>query len=205
MSLELGKAFDRCYWLRLPFLTTNYNIGIFFNKRSTFLLFRVDPDTQEGNAVAGVKINMFKNLGTSRFCGTFLELHNYRKDTLDIQNQFNGIKDTYYDEIIFTLNETMNLYKVEYNDKTFYDNLVIYGLTMTLYNSEFVFLIAERQHIDKRLQKKIVRTTGVQIATSKSLEVLNEYYEESIKCGKAAFEVPAPLENPDTIKLEDLD
>ena len=203
MSLELGKSFDRSYWLRLPFLTGFYNIGVFFNKRSTFLLFRVDPDFP--NKIIGNKISMFKNLESSKFCETFLKLHNFKKGTLDIQNQFNGIKDEYTNDVMFMLNEPISLYKVEVDDKIFYDTLVIYGLTLTQYSSDFIFLIAERQHIDKRINRKIVRTTASQISTASSLKVLEEYHEESLVCGKKGVEKFPPIENPDIINLNDLE
>ena len=96
MALTLGKSFDRNYNIRIPFLDGYYNIGIFFNKRSTFLLFKVDPDFSIAtNQKHGVKINMFKNLESSKFCETFINLHNYKKSTLDIINQFDNIKSEY--------------------------------------------------------------------------------------------------------------
>ena len=84
MSLKLGKSFNRSYNLRVPILDGYYNIGLFFDKKSTFLLFRVDPDFSHGKFERNVKINMFKNLEQSKFCETFIDLHNYRKNTLDI-------------------------------------------------------------------------------------------------------------------------
>ena len=47
MALKLGKSFDRNYNIRIPFLTGFYDIGIFFNKKSTFLLFSVDQCMQQ--------------------------------------------------------------------------------------------------------------------------------------------------------------
>ena len=39
MGLNLGKQFNRNYNVRIPFLDGFYNIGVYFDKRSTFLLF----------------------------------------------------------------------------------------------------------------------------------------------------------------------
>ena len=44
MSLKLGKSFNRNYSLRIPFMKGFYNIGIYFDKKSTFLLFSIKPD-----------------------------------------------------------------------------------------------------------------------------------------------------------------
>lgn len=191
--LKMGKSFDRNYNLRVPFLDGYYNVGIFFNKKSSFLLFSVTPDFF-GEKVhnKNVKVNMFKNLTSSKFCETFLDLHNYRKDTLDIVNQFNKIKPEYYQDISFKFNETINLLKVEVNDRTFFDVVTFYGFTLTPYSNEFLFLIAERQSIIKRVSRKVVRTTGLQISTTSAITLLDDFHEESKTAGKVGTELRFP-------------
>ncbi|MCF8019782.1 MAG: hypothetical protein K9L62_10265 [Vallitaleaceae bacterium] len=194
MGLELGKSFDRNYNLRIPFLNGFYDVGIYFNKKSTFLLFSVDSKIQTGKS-EGVKINMFKNIESSKFCETFLELHNYRKSTLDILNQFKCVKPEYFHEISFVMNETINLSKFELDDKVLFDCLNIYGFTLNSYQDEFLFLITERQNIATKLGKKIVRTSGIQIATTQATHMLNDYHKESLTAGKAGYEKYAPLDS----------
>jgi len=207
MALKLGKSFDRNYNLRLPFLNGHYDVGLFFNRKSTFLLFSVEPGLRGGDVDGqGIKVNMFKNLESSKFCETFLELHNYRKSTLDISNQFKAIKPEYYHEISFILNETINVAKVEiYDDKTLFDCLNIYGFTLNSYLNEFIFIITERQSIVKKLNRKIVRTTGIQIATSQAIQMMNDYHSESLISGKAGMDKVIPLEKKKIITLDDND
>jgi len=196
MALKLGKSFDRNYNLRIPFLDGFYDIGIFFNKKSTFLLFSVDSSKDKYAASQGIKINMFKNLESSKFCEAFLELHNFRKNTLDILNQFKCVKPEYYHEVSFIMNETLNLSKFEVDeDKTLFDCLNIYGFTLNSYQNEFIFLITERQNIVKKLNRKIVRTSGIQIGTSQAINMLNDYHEESRTAGKAGMEHVVPLDS----------
>ena len=178
MSLKLGKSFNRSYNLRIPIVDGYYNIGMYFDKKSTFLLFRVDPDFSHGSFQRNVKINMFKNLEQSKFCETFIGLHNYRKNTLDISNQYDKINDDYTHDISMVLNESIVLAKVELYDKDVYDTLNIYGFSMNSYVDEFLFIITERHNVLKRLGKKIVRTSGLQIATTPALELLDEYHQE---------------------------
>lgn len=175
--LKLGKSFDRNYNLRLSFMEGYYNIGVFINKKSTFLLFDVEADFPNMLNKNNVKINMFKNLESSKFCETFLDLHSYRNKTLDIVNQYKGIKDEYSGDINFILNETIILSKIDIMDKTLYDKLFIYGLTMSIYPNEFIYLITERHNVVSKLNKKIVRTSAIQIATTASLESIKEYHE----------------------------
>lgn len=179
MSLKLGKSFNRSYSIRLPILDGFYNIGIYFDKKSTFLLFRVDPDFHSSTFEHNIIINMFKNLESSKFCETFIDLHNYRKNTLDISNQFDKIKDTYTHDISFILNETLTLSKVRLGEKDVYDTLNIYGFTINSYDEEFAFILTERHNILKRLGKKIVRTSGIQIASKPAMVMLDEYHDES--------------------------
>jgi len=201
MSLKLGKSFNRSYTLRLPILDGFYNVGIYFDRKSTFLLFRVDPDFHSSTFEHNVMINMFKNLESSKFCETFIDLHNYRKTTLDISNQFEKIKDTYTHDISFILNESITLSKVKLNDKDVYDTLNIYGFTLNSYDEEFIFIITERHNILKRLGKKIVRTSGIQIATKPAIEMLDEYHQESRTKWKST---ERPYSSPDKIiKLSD--
>ena len=178
MSLKLGKSFNRSYNLRVPILDGYYNIGMFFDKKSTFLLFKVDPDFSHSTFQRNVKINMFKNLEQSKFCETFISLHNYRKNTLDISNQYQKISDDYTHDISMVINESIVLAKVELYDKDVYDTLNIYGFSINAYVDEFLFIITERHNVLKRLGKKIVRTSGLQIATTPALDLLDEYHLE---------------------------
>lgn len=195
MGLKLGKSFDRNYNLRLPFVDGYCNVGIFCNKKSTFLLFSVEPGLSVGGS-QGTKVNMFKNLESSKFCETFLDLHNYRKNTLDILNQFKAIKPENFHEVSFILNETLSFAKVEIDeDRTLFDCLNIYGFTLNSYINEFIFIITERQNIVKKLNRKIVRTSGFQIATGSALRMLNEYHEESLTSGRVGIEIPPIVES----------
>lgn len=177
--LNLGKVLNRNYAIRLPFLSGSYDINIFFNKKSSFLLFSIEPDFRDDvNINYGTKVSMFKNLQSSKFCETFLNLHNYRGKKLDIINQFESIKNEHQGDIHFIFNESINLSKYEFDNKTFYDSLQIYGLTLVTHPNEFIFIIAERQNIIQKLNKKIVRTTAIQIGTNNSISMLNEFHDE---------------------------
>ena len=76
------------------------------------------------------------------------------------------------------MNESIVLAKVELYDKNVYDTLNIYGFSINSYVDEFLFIITERHNVLKRLGKKIVRTSGLQIATTPALDLLDEYHLE---------------------------
>jgi hypothetical protein len=196
MGLSLGKTFTRNYNLRIPFLDGFYNVGVFFDKKSTFLLFNILPDFRTSEFKHNVKINMFKNLESSRFCETFIKLHNYKKQTLDIINQFDSVKPEYQSDISFIMNETITLAKIQVADRDLFDILNIFAFTMNSYQNEFIFILTERHNILKRLGKKVVRTSGIQIATTSSLQLLDEYHHDSIHSGKEGLRVRIPSKEP---------
>jgi hypothetical protein len=178
--LSLGKSFNRNYNLRIPFFGGFYNIGIFFNDNSTFLLFSVNSDFSESkhNLADNIKVNMFKNIESSKFCETFLNLHNYQGVNLDIINQFKEIKPDFTTDISFLLNETIIVKKINVEDKVFYDQIYLYGFTLPSYSNEFIYLLAERHSISQKINKKIVRTSSLQISSNRALSLLDDYNSE---------------------------
>jgi hypothetical protein len=202
MALRLGKIFDRNFNIRFPFLDGNYDVGIFFNKYSSFLLFSVDGDFSTiSRDRQNIKINMYKSLVLSKFCESFLILHNYKNENLDIINQFESIKAEYFHDINLSINESISLSKYEVDNKVLYDTLNVYGFLLSSYINEFIFIIAERQFIDKKINRKIVRTCGLQIATTSSLDLINRYHQEDVGKGKMASLLQIP--SGDTIVMEE--
>ena len=173
--VRLGKSFDRVYTLRLPFLEGHVDIEIFFKKRSSFVLFNIHVDPKIASTVPGVKINMYKNLSQSLFCDLFIKLHSFKSDTLDIFNQFDGIKPEGQNEISYLLNEVVYVNKVETEERKMFDSLSVYAFTLNDYQNQYIFLLAERHHINTIIGKKIVRTTAIQVCNSASLEYLSEF------------------------------
>lgn len=163
--------------MRIPFNNGFYNITVFFDKSSTFALYGIDSDFGESEKVPG-NIVMFKNIEAAKFCDVFLKLHNFKKETLDIVNQYDAIKPEYTGDIMMVLNETQTLSKITVQGKDLYDTMNLYGFTILPYVEEFFFLISERHSIMRRLGKKVVRTTAMQISTNNTAKVLDEYYEE---------------------------
>jgi len=208
MSLTLGKTFDREYKLRIPFLDGFYDIGVFFNKKSTFLLFNVDSEFPNDIDSHGTKVNMFKNLESSKFVETFLNLHNYRKQSLDIINQFQSVKNEYFHDVNYLFNETIRVARIEVDGRVLYDALTLYGLSLSAFNNESIFIIAERQNIIKKLDKKLVRTTGIQICTARAVKMINEFHLESRKSKSFrnnVKKIPIDSDNKNIISLNDID
>lgn len=172
MSLTLGKIFDRSYNFRVNINDSEKNIGIFFTKHNSFVLFDIPKD--DNAAQTGCIIRTFKNLKESTFASNFLDLHDFNGKNLDIRNQYNNIKSDYKNDIRNHINESIILSKYNINNSDVYDSLVVYGFCLSCYTDDFLFLIAERQFIHKKLERKIVTSTGLQIATPSGIQFLEE-------------------------------
>jgi len=182
VGLTLGKSFNREYKIRLPLMDGFYDISLFYNNKSSFLLFGVDSDFSQSKSkeLKSIKVNMFKNIESSKFCETFLNLHSYRSSSLDIVNQFKEIKPEYTLDINFLFNESLVMSKINIESSVFYDTLNLYCFTLSSNMNEFIFLIAERQNIITKLHKKVVRSSAIQIATTSSIDLIDQFYNESI-------------------------
>jgi hypothetical protein len=200
MSLRLGKKLNRTYGFRLPFNNGFYNIIVYLDKGSTFSLFSIDPDFGVSSQTQGM-VKMFKNIEAAKFCDIFVKLHNFKKETLDIVNQYDSIKPDYTNDITMVMNETITLSKIKVNDKDIYDTMNLYGFTILPYVEEYFFMIAERHSIMKKLGKKVVRTIGLQISTPTTSKIIEEYYDESKNTG--LFDYRDQIDRSMITKLDD--
>jgi hypothetical protein len=122
-------------------------------------------------------------LNDSIFAATFLDLRNYKSGNLDIYQQFNNIHNQFRDKIQYVTNETIKVSKVHTGNGDFKSSLYMYVFSFANYESEFLYFLAERQHIDTALNKKFVRTCALQLCSNDAYEDLlkseNNYKEGS--------------------------
>jgi len=176
--LTFGNKINRRYSLNLSFLNTYATINVHYHKNNSFVGIDLEHDFSKFiNEKEDLHYNLFTDIQESIFVNTFLNIINLSCNNLDIKNQFNGIKDEWSHKIFYITNESINLQiiKDEKKHKDFHSMLYIFAFTIEDMTDEFIFLLAERQHIDKISNKKIVRSCGSQLSTKKSLAYLNEY------------------------------
>ena len=170
--LTFGTKLNRSYSLYLPFVGNHESIAVYFHKGNTSLGFKPDHNLQELSKEGNISITTYKDLKKSTFASTFLDIKDFTSDTLNIKNQFSNVLDPFKEKIQYLANESIKLSKIEIDDgKKVLENLLyIYVFTFTDYDNEYIFVLAERQHIDTVLNKKFVRTSGIQVATLECLE-----------------------------------
>jgi len=169
----LGNKLNRLYSLHLPFETEYCDISVVFNKSNCFIGFNLDQKTYLRSRNDEIKSTIFTDLTNSSFASCFLDLRDFKSKTLDIKRQFNNILPQFKDKIHYETNETIKLSKVQTPQGKFESCLFIYVFRLTDYGNNFLFTLVERQHIDVVLDRKIVRTSGIQLCSSDTFEDLN--------------------------------
>ena len=142
---------------------------------NTYVGFKTDQIISRLTRDGEVKTHIFKNLKQSSFASTFLDIRDIRSGTMDIRCQFNNILPQYRGQIQYVTNETVKLCKVRASDGKDYDSLLyIYVFFFSDYPDDFLYFLVERQHIDTTINKKLVRTFGLQISTVDCLDNMNK-------------------------------
>ena len=166
--LKLGSSLNREYRIRFSFLDGFCNLGIFTNPKKLLVLFSLNSEVID----VYPKVQMNRNLRANLFCEKCINLYSYQSKSLDIKNQFNGIKKEHDSIISQTMNETIVISKINLNNKVLSNQLEIFGFTIIGFESEYLYVIAERQLINMERQKKIVRTCGIEIASSEAIDYI---------------------------------
>ena len=158
--------------MHLPFMGDHTELTVMFNKFNTYVGFNTDQRVYHMHRNNEIHSYIYKSLSESVYATTFLDLRNFKSKNLDIRQQFNNVLPQFKDKIQYEANETIKVSKVQTNNGDFESSLYIYVFNFLDYGDEFLFFLAERQHIDGVLDKKLVRTCGLQICSKDAYEDL---------------------------------
>ena len=168
--ITFGNKLNRRYSVYFPFLNTYGLYDIFFHRNNSYLAVNVDHRFVEYLKENNCWFYIFREIEKSPFVKTFLDIKDVQSKRMDIINQFFDIKEEHKGNIQYLNNETVKISKIEIEGRVFESFLYIYTFTIDNQENEFIYSVVERQHIDIPLQKKIVRTCGVQISTNNRLD-----------------------------------
>jgi hypothetical protein len=139
---------------------------------------------------------IYQDLNKSEFATSFLDIRNFKSKTLDIKQQFHNILPDYKDKIHYETNETIKLSKVQTQKGNFESCIYIYIFRYTDFGNSFLYCLAERQHIDVVLDKKIVRTCAIQLCSNESYDDMATIIESvNRKYVKESSDVDTALTN----------
>jgi len=183
--ITYGPKFNRSYSQYLNFVDGPLTMTAFFHKNNTHLAFTIDRDVMNRVKAGDIHSTIYKDLNDSSFATTFLVIKDFQSQTLDIKNQFSNIKPEFQDKIQYVTNEAIKLAKFPHPtqpNKHLESILFLYTFRFADYGDDFLYFLAERQHIDQAVGKKLVRTMALQVCTNQCYENLGEmnkfYHDE---------------------------
>ena len=171
----LNDKFNREYTLKLNFLNRDCELSVFFNKNNLYTAFSLDQATYEKNKKKSNSSIIFFDLNKSLFAKTFLDLKNFNTNNIDIKNQYSSIYSQHRDIVgrEFYENIVLDTTKVSWHNQLQDNSIKLNIFRLSLYESDFLFLLCERQLIDPVLGKKIIRTSGYQLSNDNAIKYIN--------------------------------
>jgi len=177
--LVLGTKLNRLYTLYLPFMDSFCEISVIFNKSNSFIGFNLDQKNYVRSRNNEFRSIIYQDLDKSEFATSFLDIRNFKTRNLDIKMQFHNILPIYRDRVQYETNETIKLSKVQTKRGVYESCLYIYVFRYVDFGNNFLYCLAERQHIDIVLDKKIVRTGAIQLCSNEAFEDMAKIVETS--------------------------
>lgn len=165
---------DRAYCFKLNFENKESDLTIFYNSNNLFTSFALDQCTYERIKRKGYSVGIFFDLDKSLFAKSFLDLKNFKTNSLDIKNQYSGILPQHKGIIQCDFSEKIvcNTSKVTWDRFPQENSLTVNLFRLSLYEQDFFYVLTQRQVIDNILGKKLVRTSAYQIETEISRKYL---------------------------------
>lgn len=168
----LGNKLNRMYSIHIPFMNDHCEISLAFNKSNSFIGFNLDQTNYIKSRKNEIHCKIYQDLSISAFATSFLDIRNFKSRNLDIKQQFHNILPEYQNQIHYETNETIKLSKIRTKKGEFESCLYLYVFRYTDFDDQFIYCVAERQHIDVILDKKIVRTSALQLCSNDKYEDL---------------------------------
>ena len=175
----LGTKLNRLYSMYLPFMDSFCEISVVFNKSNSFIGFNLDQKNYLRSRNNELRSIIYQDIDKSEFATSFLDIRNFKSKNLDIRMQFHNILPQYKDIVQYETNETIKLSKVQTKRGIYESCLFIYVFRYVDFGNNFLYCLAERQHIDVILDKKIVRTGAIQICSNEVFEDMTKIVETS--------------------------
>jgi len=176
---SLGNKINRLYSIHIPFMDSSCDIDIVFNKFNSFIGFNLDHTNYIKSRNNELHSTIYQDLSKSGFATSFLDIKNVRSKNLDIKQQFCNILPAFRSHIHYETNETVKLAKIQTRKGIYESCLFIYCFRYTDFGNDFIYCLAERQHIDVVLEKKIVRTSAIQLCSNETYEDMADIIESS--------------------------
>lgn len=153
------------------------NFTVYHHKRTSAIQFEVDSRSQ---LIKNKQISytMQRNLESCDFAKTFFKLENLKVDKYDYQCKFAGPRKLYEKNIYPFMKEKLDLHAGNSNDKST-NYLLILGWKLIDLDDDLMYIFVQRRCYNNVSRTNVLRTAGLQFATKRGLQVLNDYVTAS--------------------------
>lgn len=148
---------------------------ILFNKQSSALQFSVNQNSENGKEK--IFASMYRNLDDCKFCQTFFQLQSMKDDRYDYRFKFAGINRVFERDVFRFSKEKLDLQLPDKNRST-NNYLLILGWKLYDMEDDIIFYFVQRRCYNNISRLNILRTMGLQFATSRGIETLDKYNEK---------------------------
>lgn len=149
---------------------------ILFNKQSSALQFSVEThsETVQDDKIF---ISMYRNLADCKFCQLFFKMQSLKDEKYDYRFKFIGLNETYEKDVFKFMREKLDLQLPDQN-KTSNNYILVLGWKLYDIEDDLIFYFVQRRCYNNITKMNILRTMGLQFATSRGLELLDRYEGE---------------------------
>lgn len=206
-TAELIPTLNRCMIASAFCAGDQIAFGIKYDKRSTALQFQLDSDNPLIKKRI-VKIQMFRNLETCKFCNLFFNIETLKNDSSDFRGRFVNVNNNFSR---YLLQFSKEMYDFQSNDKGKSSNnyMTVSGWKLHDSDNDLLFYFVQRKCYNDVTKMNVIRTAGLQIATERGLDILEKfqnYYDSSIrKADPKKDEFPDFDEDDDIEEIEFFD
>jgi len=172
-SIDLIPTLNRAIVMSAFISGKPLTFGVKYDKKSSALQFQLDSNSSLIRE-RDVRVQMYRNLDTCKFCKLFFDMETISNDNCDYRGKFSGVKSLYARHMIQFLKEK---YDFQMNDKgkPSQNYMLILGWKLQDSDNDLLFYFIQRKCYNDATRVNIVRTAGLQLATERGLQFLDRY------------------------------
>lgn len=172
-SVELIPTLNRAAVMSAFICGKPLTFAVKYDKKSSALHFQLDSNSSLLRD-RSVKIQMYRNLETCRFCQLFFDMETRSEDGFDYRGKFQGIKQLYARHLIQFSREKYD-FQVNDKGKPSQNYMLILGWKLQDSDNDLLFYFVQRKCYNDATRTNIVRTAGLQLYTDRGLTFLDKY------------------------------
>jgi hypothetical protein len=198
LTLDLKSSLNRAITYTIFPAGKVIPFTILHHKKTAAIQFDINPKSP---AIKNKEVNfsMHRNLENSDFCKLFFRMENLKNDSYDYQSKFAGVNRMYEKNIYSFMKEKLDLQSGNSGDKST-NYLLILGWKLIDLDDDLIFIFVQRRCYNTISRTNVLRTAGIQFATKRGMDAINNYNNDSENSIYKVKEIPNLFDDVDNNK-----